>query len=515
MRRSLSVLTVLAPAAVLCAWLLVPTSVRAGADRDTGDSAASLSDPIKKGEQSPVSPRDAGGSPAATIDQQVDLAVTVYNGNIALVRDVRQVKLPAGTSELRLMDIAATVNPATVHFRSLTEPARVAVLEQNYQYDLLDPQRLLRKYVGRDVRIIRQRLEGGTTRQEEVTAHLLAFNEAPVWRIGSEIVTGLAGEQYRFPEIPENLHARPTLVWRLENTGARQHRIETSYLAGNMTWNADYVLTVGRDDARADLGGWVTVANTSGTSYRNARLQLVAGQLNRVAERQALDADMRRELAKAAAAPAAFAQEAFSEYHLYTLARRTTLAENETKQIALLDGSGVPVRKQFVVNGRQFYYRNRQSPGSPLKDDVHVFFVFRNDEKSGLGMPLPAGTVRVYQADSNGGVQFAGEDRIDHTPKDEEVTLRIGSAFDVVCERKQTDFEKIADSTYEMGFEVRLRNHKATPISVEVNEPIGGDWRVLSSTHTAARTDAWAARFNVPVSANGESVLRYRVRVRW
>jgi hypothetical protein len=514
MRRSVPVLTLLAPAAVLCAWLLVPAPVGAGAESENGDSPPFSSDPIEKRGLSPFSSQRSG-SLEATVDQQVDLAVTVYNGNIALVRDVRQVRLPAGTSELRLMDIAATVNPATVHFRSLTEPTRVAVLEQNYQYDLLDPQRLLRKYVGRDVRIIRQRMEDGTTRQEEVTAHLLAFNEAPVWRIGSEIVTGLAGDQYRFPEIPENLHARPTLVWRLENTGARQHRIETAYLAGNMTWNADYVLTVGRDDARADLGGWVTVANTSGTSYRNARLQLVAGQLNRVAERQALDADVRRELMKVAGAPAAFAQEAFSEYHLYTLARRTTLAENETKQIALLDGSGVPVRKQFVVNGRQVYYRNRQAPGSPLKDVVHVFYVFRNDEKSGLGMPLPAGTVRVYQADSNGGVQFAGEDRIDHTPKDEEVTLRIGSAFDVVCERKQTDFEKIADSTYEVGFEVRLRNHKATPISVEVNEPIGGDWRMLSSTHTATKTDAWAARFTVPVAPNGESVLRYRARVRW
>lgn len=490
MRRPLPILTALVPVAGFGVWLLLaPTPVRAVAD----DAA----------------------SPGATLDQQVDLAVTVYNGNLALVRDVRQVSLPTGTSELRLLDIAATVNPATVHFRSLTEPSRVSVLEQNYQYDLLDPQRLLRKYVGRDVRIIRQRMDDGTTRQEEVTARLLAYNDAPVWRIGSEIVTGLAGEQYRFPEIPENLHARPTLVWRLENSGARQHRLETSYLAGNMNWNADYVLTVGRDDARADLGGWVTVVNTSGTSYRNAQLQLVAGEINRVVQPQALEADLRREIAKSAAAPAPFAQEAFSEYHLYSLARRTTLAENETKQIALLDGSGVPVRKRFVVNGRQFYYRNRQAPGSPLRDDVHVFYVFRNDEKSGLGMPLPAGTVRVYQADSTGGVQFAGEDRIDHTPKDEEVTLRIGSAFDVVCERRQTDFEKVADNVYEMGFEITLRNHKTTPISVEVNEPIAGDWRMLTSTHTATKTDAWAAQFDVPVKADGESVLRYRVRVRW
>src|ERR1043166_189148 len=204
----------------------------------------------------------------ATIGDQVDLAVTVYNSNIALVRDVRDVKLPSGTVPLHLADIAATVNPATVHFKSLTDPARLAVLEQNYQFDLLDPQRLLRKYVGRDVTIVRTRQEDGSTVSEEVRARLLAFNDGPVWQIGNEIVTGMAAEQFRFPEIPENLHSRPTLVWQLENSGPQNQRIETSYLAGKMTWNADYVLTVDRDDARADVNGWVTVSNTSGTSYR-------------------------------------------------------------------------------------------------------------------------------------------------------------------------------------------------------------------------------------------------------
>ena len=453
---------------------------------------------------------------SATLRDQIDLAVTVYNSNIALVRDVRQVSLPAGVLDLRLADIAASVNPATVHFRSLTEPLRLGILEQNYEYDLLDPQRLLKKYVGRDVTLVRTRQEAGTTRQEEVTARLLAYNDAPVWQIGNEIVTGLMAEQYRFPEIPENLHSRPTLVWKLDNNGSREHRIETSYLAGNLSWNADYVLTVARDDQHADLDGWVTVSNTSGTSYRNAKLQLVAGELNRVYNAGMKDeAVMERAAQKAAASPEAFAREVFSEYHLYSLNRRTTLAENETKQIALLNGSGTPVRKIFVVNGQNFYYHNRQNPGSPLKDSVQVFYTFRNDEASSLGMPMPAGVIRVYQADAKGGLQFAGEDRIDHTPKDENVTIKIGTAFDVVCERKQTDFERIADNVYEMAFEITLRNHKATPITAQVNEPIAGDWRMLSSSHPATKTEAWAARFDVPVPAGGESVLRYRVRVRW
>ena len=453
---------------------------------------------------------------AATLKDQTDLAVTVYNSNIALVRDVRQIALPGGVLDLRFLDIAATVNPATVHIRSLTEPTRLTVLEQNYQFDLLDPQRLLKKYIGRDVKLIRQHYEDGTTRQEQVTARLLAFNEAPVWQIGDEIVTGLHAEQYRFPEIPENLHSRPTLVWRLDNGGGRQHRVETSYLAGNMSWNADYVLTVARDDSHAEVDGWVTLSNTSGTSYRNARLQLVAGDLNRVPERtEAYEAMLAKVAQERAAAPASFAREAFSEYHLYSLSRRTTLLENETKQISLLNGSAVPVKKAFVVNGQNIYYRNRQHPGSPLKDVVHVFYKLRNDEASGLGMPMPSGTVRVYQTDSKGGVQFAGEDRIDHTPKDEMITLETGRAFDVVCDRKQTHWERIADQVYEMAYEITLRNHKETPVTIEVNEPIAGNWQMLSSTHPATKTDAWAARFNVSVPASGDTVLSYRVRVRW
>ncbi|MBI3484087.1 MAG: DUF4139 domain-containing protein [Acidobacteria bacterium] len=453
--------------------------------------------------------------PGSTLDDQVDLAVTVYNSNIALVRDVRQVSLPGGIFDLRFMDIAASVNPATVHFRSLTEPARLGVLEQNYEYDLLDPQRLLQKYVGREVTLVRLRQQDGTTKAEEVKALLLAYNNGPVWKIGNEIITGMNADHIRFPELPDNLFSRPTLVWMLENTGARRHRIEASYLAGNMAWNSDYVLTVGRDSSAADLDGWVTLTNNSGAAYRNAKLQLVAGDLHRVMNQYGVsEAKAARMVMDAAAAPQ-FAQESFSEYHLYTLGRRTSIAEKETKQINLLSGTGVPVEKLFVVEGQQFYYHNYQHPGSPLKDVVQVYYKFKNDEKSGLGMPMPAGVVRVYQADSKGGMQFVGEDRINHTPKDEMLSLHIGNAFDVVCERKQTDWKKLSDRLYEMEFEITLRNHKESPITVEVNEPIGGDWQMLESTYKWTKTSAWAAQFNVPVAKDGTSVLRYRVRVRW
>ena len=459
-----------------------------------------------------AAPAAAGGQDTSTLDDQSELALTVYNSDLALVRDVRTLQLPRGTFDLKFMDIAATVNPATVHFRSLSEPSRVNVLEQNYEYDLLEPDKLLRKYVGRDVTLVRYRVNGGATREEEVTARLLSYNTAPVWQINGEIVTGLQADHIRFPELPGNLFARPTLIWSLQNDGPTRHRVEAAYLATRLSWNADYVLTVARDDASADLDGWVTVTNGSGTQFRNAALQLVAGNVNRVRQVLGKMADMALERRELAAAPA-MAQESFSDYHLYTLGRKTSINNNQTKQVSMLGGTSFPVRKRYVVDGQAFYYRNAQHPGSPLKDDVQVFYQFANDAKSGLGMPMPAGVVRVYQADSRGGTQFVGEDRIDHTPKDEALNLKIGTAFDLVAERKQVDFEKIGSNVYELEFEVAVRNHKAQPVTVEVNEPIGGTWRMINSTHPHTKTDAWAAQFNVPVAADGNATLRYRVRV--
>jgi len=220
---------------------------------------------------SPVVSASAAVTPdhqTTTLDDQADLSVTVYNSDIALVRDARNLKLPSGNFDLRFMDIAATVNPATVHFRSLTEPGALGVLEQNYEYDLLEPEKLLRKYVGREVTLVRTRQVDGSTRQEEVRALLLSYNNGPVWQIGKEIVTGLHADHIRFPELPGNLFSRPTLIWTLDNAGARAHRVEASYLAGKLAWNADYVLNVGLDDKAADLDGWVTLTNGSGTAFK-------------------------------------------------------------------------------------------------------------------------------------------------------------------------------------------------------------------------------------------------------
>jgi hypothetical protein len=466
-------------------------------------------------------PQEREAARAVTPDQstnlndQTDLAVTVYNSNSALIRDVRQLQIPGGNFRLKFKGIAATVNPATVHFRSLNEPDKLSVIEQNYEYDLLEPAKLLNKYVGKEVTLVRTYMDNNTTKREEIKATLLANNNGPVWKIGNDIVTGLYAESYRFPEVPANLYDRPTLLMSLDNSGSRKQTIETSYLAGNLSWNSDYVLTVGRDDKSADLDGWVTLVNNSGTAFHNARLQLVAGDLNRLPQGGMRDVNAQYGVAMKAAAAPQFQQENFSEYHLYSLGHRTSVEDKETKQISLLQGSGVPVEKLFVVNGQNFYYHNRQNPGSPLKDPVMVFYKFKNEEKAGLGIPLPAGNLRVYQKDSKGGVLFIGEDHIDHTPKDEFINVKIGNAFDVVCERKQTDYKSIALGVWEMEFEIKVRNHKDTPVTVQVNEPIGGDWEMLSSTYKYNKTSAWAAQFDVPVKANGESVLKYRIRAKW
>ena len=372
---------------------------------------------------------------------------------------MRNLQIGRGTSDLHFMDIAATVNPATVHFRSLSEPSRVSVLEQNYEYDLLEPDKLLRKYVGRDVTLVRTRRTDNKTREEEVNARLLSYNNAPVWQIGGEIVTGMGADHIRFPELPGNLYSRPTLIWTLDNTGGTRHRVEASYLAGKLSWNADYVLTVARDDKAADIDGWVTVVNGSGTSFRNAKLQLVAGDLNRVRQvvgRMAAEA-MRMDMARAAA-PRWRRKPSRTTTCTRSAGRRPSTTARPSR-------SACSARRRFRSRSatswkaRRSTTATRSIPARRSRTSCRSTTSSRTKRRPGLGMPMPAGTVRVYQSDSKGGVQFVGEDRIDHTPKDEAVNLKIGNAFDVVCERKQTDFQKIAEQRVRR----RVRDHGPQP----------------------------------------------------
>ena len=441
--------------------------------------------------------------------------ITVYNSNLGLVRETRRLTLPQGRIALRFADVTAQIRPETVHLASLTAPAALRILEQNYQYDLLNPGKLLDKFVGREITLVMRRYTNNTETFEPVQATLLSNNGGQVWRINGQIVINPTNiTEMRFPDLPKNLVATPTLVWDLENRESASQTIEASYLTAGMNWRADYVLVVNADDTKGDLQGWVTLTNASGATFEDARLQLVAGDVNRVSDQRTYDmaVSMAR---KSAESESQFQEQGFFEYHLYTLQRPTSIRDNETKQVSLLEAAGFEVKKEFVVNGQRHYYLNYNNPGQPIKEKVGVYVQFRNSQLNKLGMPLPAGTVRLYKKDDKGNQQFIGEDRIDHTPKDEDVRVKVGDAFDVVAERKQTDYKVIARNVYEYAYEIKIRNHKDSPISVVVNEPIGGDWEMISSTFEAKKTAAFAAQFNVPVAKDGEVTLSYRVRVRY
>ena len=452
----------------------------------------------------------AGGPAAAapvsvTRDDQREVMVTIYNGNLGLVKDLREVRFPSGQSEVQFMDVAALIDPTTVHLKSTTDTPGLKILEQNYEYDLLTSQKLMEKYVGRKVRLY----------QNDGTYHdatLLSTN-GPVFEINGQIHMGHYGRLV-LPSLPENLVSKPTLVWLLRNQTSRPQRIEASYLTGGITWKADYVMVLNAADTLSDLTGWVTIDNKSGAAYGNAALKLVAGDVNRAAEARR---DQRMlELAAKAASPAAnhdFASEGFFEYHLYTLDGRTTIKDNQTKQLSLLAASEVPVTKELIYYGAADYYRNAY--GVPVSNQkVAVYLEVKNSKENRLGLPLPKGKVRVYKADASGSQQFVGEDWIDHTPKDERVKIKLGNAFDVVGERTQKDFRKLASNLYEVEWEIALRNHKTEAQTVTVIEPVPGDWQVLSSSHTYEKLQAHTLKYQIPVPKEGATKLAYRVRIR-
>ena len=446
----------------------------------------------------------------STAKDRTSLGITLYNSNFALVRETRRVNLPAGGVRLNFEGVPGSIEPSTVYLR----PARgVDVLDQSYEYDVLNPQRLLEKYVGKEMTLVFREQQSGTTHYNNVKATLLSTN-GPVWKIGDEIVTGLRPDGYRFPEVPGELYNRPTLVWMLKNATAGERSLDVSYLADQMNWHADYVLNLTRDGGKGSLEGWVTLTNDSGASFDNAQLSLVAGQVHRAGGPRAGPMPMMTEaVAVGGAAPQQFTQEAAGEYHLYTLNRRVSLRDHESKQISLLSAASVPVTKTYILQGNPNIFRMALPQGAPAPEAVRVDLSFRNDAAAGLGKPLPAGVVRVYQPDSQDNLTLLGEDQIRHTPKDETARLDIGKAFDIVAERRQTDFRRISNRVYESAFEIPPRNQKDQPVPVEVREPVNGSWEVLESSFPAKKFNAFTLEFDVPVPANGTAKLTYRVRV--
>jgi hypothetical protein len=452
----------------------------------------------------------------STLDDQQSIAVTIYNEQLALIKDQRRVLLDTGTNRLALRDVSAQMHPQTALLRSLDGPDAFQVLEQNFDFDLLSPAKLLEKSVGGRVRVVKTHPTTGAETTE--TAQVLAAGDAGVvLQLGDRIETGVPG-RIVFDSVPPHLRDRPTLVTELQSAKAGPHAVELSYLSSGLGWQADYVAELGADNRSLDLNGWVTLTNRSGTSYPHARLQLVAGDVNRV-RREMGQAGMKLNGMVQALKEEAprITQQALFEYHLYTLERPTTLANNQTKQVALLRAAGTPVAKELVLTGEPHYYGSSAGEiGRKLK--LGVFIEFDNRDSSGLGLPLPQGTVRVYQRDAEGRAQFIGEDRIEHTPKNETVRLLLGNAFDVSADKKQTDFKVRPQpgrhDAYESAYEIVLRNAKAEPVTVTVREPVPGDWTMLQESQRHAKVAAGTAQWRVTVPANGSSTLTYRVLTR-
>lgn len=447
----------------------------------------------------------------STAEDRESVAITVYNQNFGLVREVRSVDLARGVVDLEFGDVASGIQPETVMLRSLGGNGGLSVLEQNYQYDLLNPQKLLEKYVGKMVKVYRNDPETG--REVAVDAEVLSVNGGTILRIDGEITFNYPG-RFAFPDVPDNLIPSPTLVWQLQSARERQ-TLEASYLTSGLNWKADYVLVVDDDDREADVTGWVTLSNTSGANYRDARLKLVAGDVQRVSNGERQDMDrMLRAASEVAANDAGFSEEGFFEYHLYTLGRLATVLNNEQKQVTLLESNGFGVNKRLVYAGSPWLYRSQYGQ-LESNQKVGVYLHMENTEDNGLGMALPAGVVRVYKRDGEGAQQFVGEDRIDHTPRDEEVRIKLGESFDVVGSRTQTDWTVLSGCQSESSWRIELRNHKDEPQEVTVMEPVGGDWDILSASHGWEKVDAATFRFVETIPARGEVDITYRVRVRW
>jgi len=426
-----------------------------------------------------------------------EVAVTVYNENIALVKELRKMSFPRGESQVEFKDVAAKIDPTSVHFVSRTNPKSVSILEQNYEYDLVSASKILEKYVDNRISVF--------TKDEKVfEGTLLSFDEKNIV-LGSEgtqgSVTVVSRENVRdmsFPALPGGLITRPTLVWKIMSESSGDNDVEVSYLTDGINWHAEYVAVSDLRDENLRLAGWVSVENNSGATYKDAKLKLVAGTIHRVRElarRGAMEG-----LEVMAAAPAV-TERPFFEYHLYSVERPTTVKDDEIKQISLFPEAKTAVKKVFTYDGLTY------------PNQVRITLEFVNTEAAGLGIPLPKGKVRVYKEDVDKALEFVGEDAIEHTPRGEKLRIYVGNAFDVVGERASESVRQITRTLREEMIRIKLRNHKEEAVDVTVVEHIWGQWSITANSLPYVKKDANTIEFSVKVPAGQEVVLTYTARI--
>ena len=436
-----------------------------------------------------------------------DLEVSIYNTDLGVVKEYRTKYLPAGISNVLYEGVASRIDPTSV--RLTATDATVTVLEQNFQYDLVSLEKILRKYI--DKEIVAYQIYGD--KKEMVEGTLLSFSGTQlIIKDKQGMIQTLSSNNLLLPELPEGLMTKPTLEWIMDVNETGNRTLELSYMTSGMTWNANYVAVTNKNDSKLDLNGWVTITNNAGTTFKDTSLKLIAGDVHMAPKESALPyGGDYYDYVVAPAAAEQFEEETLFEYHMYDLQRRTTLRNNEQKQISLLEAAGLEVEKEYVfddISNWWWYSRGWSDTGEKTVD---VLLNFNNSEENNLGIPLPKGTVRVFKEDSEGKLQFVGEDSIYHTPKDETISLLMGQAFDIVGERKQMDFNELG-GWYEYEWEVNLRNHKEGDIVVTVIERTGGDWEIISENYNHTKETNKIIKWQVPVKANGESTLTYTIR---
>jgi hypothetical protein len=434
-----------------------------------------------------------------------DVSVTIYNQNLGLVKDVREIEFQKGRSIVEFTDVASQIDPTSVHFKLVNPSDRADILEQSYQYDLVSSSKILEKYIDKDIELFAKSAEQmGETKSYKGKLLSYSGDNVTLREPGGAIRIVRLSEitDLYFPTLPEGLITRPTLVWLLESQVSGRKKAEVSYLTSGINWHAEYVAVVDQKDENLELAGWVSIDNRSGATYQDAKVKLIAGEVHRVTEQRGAPQLAKVYAPEAAAGAPQFEEKAFFEYHLYTLVRPATIKDNEIKQISLFPSTGVQVKKIFTYDGATY------------QDKVRVELEFKNSEAAGLGMPLPQGKIRVYKEDVDKALEFVGEDKIDHTPKDEKVRVFLGNAFDIVGERQRTDYKKISDDISEETYQIKLRNHKEEPVEVVVVEHLRSytQWEIRESSLPYQKKDAGTIEFKVRLEKDQEVPLTYTVR---
>lgn len=455
------------------------------------------------------------------ISQEIkDVEVTIYNQDLGVVKEKRELNLKKGIQEIRISDVAALIDPTSVHFKSVSYPNECSILEQNFEYDLISQQKLLEKYLGKEIEIRDYLQEKEGTKEIIRKGMLLSAGDGMVVKIDDKIFLNPPGIVI-LPDLPEGLIIKPTLSWLISNNKEGKHLTEISYLTSGINWLSDYVLVVDKLDKNIDLTGWVTLDNRSGATYKDAKLKLIAGDVHRITQPGVMrKGDVKKAMMASESREEQFVEKEFFEYHLYTLQRRTTVKDREKKQIEFVGSANIPVNKLFIYDGAKFNWKQPQSYADDLYGErcnkkVWVILDFKNSKENNLGIPLPKGKMRVYKKDDEESLQFIGEDLIDHTPKDENIKIYLGNAFDIVGERKLVD-RKVTERSTTITTEIKIKNRKKEDIEVIVVEnQCWSNWKITETPHKYEEKGAQTVEFKVKVAKDSEETITYTSRCWW